>query len=121
LPGSKEATPFRDHVPHVDEVRQLRLVELLVDAGSDLALHEGDGGHDDIVAGAAGQQLGFQRLVGIEGVVDDLDAGFLGEIFEDGTVDVIGPVVDVDDAILSHGRRSGKPSHERGGCKPCES
>ena len=94
-----------DHVPHVGEVGQLRLVELLEDAGLDLARQEVGGRHDDVVAAAAGEQLGLEDLVGIEDVVDDLDAGFLGEVLDDRLVDVVGPVVDVDDALLRLARR----------------
>ena len=106
------------HVPHIDEVRQLRLVELLEHACLDLARQEVGGRHDDVVAAAAGEQLGLQDFVGIEDVVDDLDAGFLGEILDDRLVDVIRPVVDVDDAILctrtsderrQNGRGCGQP------------
>ena len=65
--------------------------------------------HDDVIAAAAGQQLGLQDFVGIEDVVDDLDAGFLGEIGNDRLVDVVRPVVDVDDTLL----REGSHGHER--------
>src|SRR3546814_7594216 len=70
---------LRDDVPHVLEVRQLRLVELLEHAGLDLAREEAAGRHHDVVAGAARQQLGLEDLVGIEDVVDDADAGFRSE------------------------------------------
>ena len=71
----------------------------------DLALEEEAGGHDDVVAGAAGEQLGLEHLVGVEDVVVDLDAGLLGEVLEDRLVDVVRPVVDVDDALLRRWRR----------------
>ena len=38
------------------------------------------------------------------GVVDDLDAGLLGEVLEHLRVDIVGPVVDVDDLVLRRGR-----------------
>ena len=90
---------LRDLRPDIGEVRQLRLVELLENAGLDLALEEIGGRHHHVVAGFAGQQLGLQRVVGIEGVVADLDAGLLGEILEHRRSDVVRPVVDVDDAL----------------------
>ena len=77
--GIVDREPLRDLRPDIAEIGQLRLVELLEHAGLDLALEEIGGRHHDVVAGFAGEQLGLQRLVGIEGVVADLDAGFLGE------------------------------------------
>ena len=53
--------------------------------------------HHHVVARAAGQQLGLDDLVGVEDVVDDLDPGLLGELFDDRRIDVVRPVVDVDD------------------------
>jgi hypothetical protein len=55
--------------------------------------------HHDVVAGVAGQQLGLQHLVGVEHVVIDLDAVLLLEILDHGRVDVVGPVVDVEDLL----------------------
>ena len=60
--------------------------------------HPGDGvigGDDDVVAAAAGFQLGVQDLVGVKGVVYHLDAGQLLK----GRVDVQGAVVPVGDVL----------------------
>jgi hypothetical protein len=70
----------------------------------------------DVVAAAAGKQLGFEYLVGIEDVIDDLDAGFLGEFPDDRLVDVVGPVIDVDDALLRPGGW-GQHCGDRGRCR----
>jgi hypothetical protein len=67
---------------HVLEVRQLRLVERQIDAGLDLTLEIGGRGHDDVEAAAAREQLGLQRLVGIEIGDVHLDAGLLLEVGE---------------------------------------
>lgn len=88
------------HRPCVGEVPQLRLVELLEDVGLDLALQEVGRGHHDVIAGLAGHQARLQRLVGVEGVVDHLDAGLPGEVLEDVRRHVVGPVVQVDDPLL---------------------
>ena len=60
---------------HVREVRELRLVELADRAGADLARERHGRREHDVVARAARQHLGLEELVGIVGVVDDLDAG----------------------------------------------
>ena len=93
-------------------VRQLGLVQRLVDAGLDLLGQEVVGRHHDVVTGLAGQELGFQGLVGVEDVVDDLDAGFLGELLDGIRGDVVRPVVDVQYLVFSlrhagHGARQG--------------
>jgi hypothetical protein len=44
-------------------------------------------GDDDVVAGAAGEQLRLDDVVGIEDVVDDLDAGLLREVGQHRLVD----------------------------------
>src|SRR5882757_3225886 len=72
------------------------------------------------------QQLGFEHLVGIEDIVVDLDAGLAGELLEDGGLDVVGPVVDIEDLVLLtrragasrggapfRGRRLGPPATAR--------
>lgn len=41
---------------------------------SSLLGQEHVGGHDHVIAGVAGQQLGLQGFVGVEDVVDQLDA-----------------------------------------------
>ena len=51
-------------------------------------------GKDDVVIRAAGLELGEHRLVGIEGIVDDLDAVFLLEFLDDRVRRVVGPVED---------------------------
>jgi hypothetical protein len=94
--------------PHVLQVRQLGFVKLLEDTGLDLACQERPSRYHDVVTRAASQQLGLKQVVGIEDVVDDLDAGLLGEVGENGIVDVIGPVVDVDNFVLRQCNARGK-------------
>src|SRR5262249_14484371 len=104
-----------DGRPEVGEIRQLLSIQLLENAGLDLALEEISGRHDDVIAGFAGQELRLQRIVGVERIVADPDSGLLGEVFDDTGRDVVGPVVDVDDARarwLAAGRRY----CERRGC-----
>ena len=76
-------------------VRQLGLVQLLVNPGLDLLGQEIVGWHDDVVTGLARQQLGLKGLVAVEHVVDHLDTGLVFEFFNGVWCDVIGPVVDV--------------------------
>jgi len=104
-----------DHVPHIRQVRQLRLVQLLEDAGRDLPRQEGGRRYDDIVPGAAGKQLGFQNLVRIEDVVDHLDAGLGGELLEDFLVDIVGPVIDMDDLVLGLGGEGRRQTGQQAG------
>jgi len=96
-------------------VRQLGFVQLLEHSGLDLLGEERVGRHHHVVAGATGEQLGFQHFVAVEDVVDDLDAGFLGEVLQGVFGDVVGPVVDVQYLFLglrspgdSAGQRHGK-------------
>ena len=108
------------HRPGIGEVRQLRLVELQKDLCRDLALQEIAGGHDDVVARFARQQPRLQRLVGVERVVDHLDAGFPGEVFQHPRRHVVRPVVEIDRALLSAGdgreQREPRPSCRRNEC-----
>ena len=94
--------------PRVGEIGQLRLVELQKHLGHDLALQEIAGGNDDVVAGLAGEQPRLQRLVGVKGVVDHLDAGLLGEVLQHAGRHVVRPVVEVDHALLRPAR---EPTH----------
>jgi hypothetical protein len=68
-------------------------------ASLDLPLEKIGRGHHHVVAGFAGQKLGLQRIVGIEGVVANLDSRLLGEVFDHGRSDVVGPIIDIDDAL----------------------
>ena len=103
--------------PHVDEVGQLRLVELLEHAGLDLAGEEVRRRHDHVVARLAGEQLGLENLVGVEDVVDDLDPGFLGEILQDLGIDIVRPVVDVDDFVLRCDRKGARREDRSKACR----
>ena len=65
-----------------------------------LAFKEEARRHDDVVAGAAGQKLGFDQFVAVEDVVVDLDAGLGLELGDRVLGDVVGPVVDVEDRLF---------------------
>ena len=112
IAGIVDGEPLGDLGPDINEVRQLALVELLKYAGLDLAFEEIGGRHDDVVTGLAGEQLGFQRLIGVKGVILHLDAGRLAEILQHLRVDIVRPVVDIDHALLRGGRR--RDQTERG-------
>jgi hypothetical protein len=63
----------------IGQVLDLGLVQRLQQAAFDLRLGKHGTGHDDVVPRVARHQFGVQRLVGLKGVVVDLDAGFLFE------------------------------------------
>ena len=106
--------PLGHDRPGVGEVRQLRLVEFQKHFRGDLALQEIAGGNHDVVAGFAGQQPRLQRLVGIKGVVDHLDAGFLGKVLQHPRRHVVRPVVEIDGALLRlRGRAATGPRRQR--------
>src|SRR5262249_18031878 len=92
---------FRARHVRIDvlQVRQLALVELLVDIGLDLALEERTRGRDDVVVGMAGEELGLEDLVRVEHVVVDADAVFPLEIRDHARLDVVGPVIDVENLL----------------------
>ncbi len=99
----------------VAPVGQLGPVQLLEDAGLDLLGQEGVGRDHHVVTRAAGEQLGFQHFVAVEDVVDDLDAGLLGEIFQGVFGDIVGPVENMQHLVLGlrgagdrAGQRQGK-------------
>ena len=95
----------RQHVRiEICQIRQFRLVERQIGAGRDLPRHERAGRrHDDVVAGMAGEQLGFEHLVAVIDIVGDRDAGLLGEIRDRVGRDVVGPVIDVQPLFLGGG------------------
>ncbi len=92
-------------------VRQLGLVQLLINAGLDLLGQEVVGRHDDVIAGFASKQFGFKRLVAVENVVDHLDARFFLEFGNGVRRDVIGPVIDVQHFVIGL-RSSGHNAHQ---------
>jgi hypothetical protein len=94
----------RDLGPDVAEIAEFRLIELLEHAGADLALQEIGSRRHHVVTRPPGEKLGFQRFVGIEGVVLDRDAGFFAERLDHRRFDVVRPVVDVDRARLAPAR-----------------
>ena len=110
--GIEQLQTPHDLRPHMLQVRQLGLVELAEDAGGDQPLQERPGRHDDVVARLSGQELGFDDLVVVVGVVDHPDAGLLGEILEHLRVDIVRPVIDIDRALLRGG--AGQESEQDG-------
>ncbi|MNP68784.1 hypothetical protein D3C76_1647900 [compost metagenome] len=79
-----------------------RAVQLLEHPGLDLLGQEGVGRHDDVIARTPCQQLGFQHLVAVEHVIDDLDARLFLEIFQGIWRDIVAPVVDVQYLVIGH-------------------
>src|SRR5262245_4434179 len=91
--------------PDIAKILEFAFVELLEDTALYLPLEKVTGGHHDIVAGFAGKQLRFERFIGIESVILNLDAGFLCEIIENFWLDVIRPVVDIHDPFVLRSTR----------------
>ena len=98
--GIVNCQPLGDVGPDIAEIPKFAFIEFLENACLDLSFQEIGGRHHHIVTGFAGEQFCLKCLVGVEGVVLDLDAGFLGEVLENFGVDVIGPVVDIYDALI---------------------
>jgi hypothetical protein len=95
----------REHVRiEIAPVRQLAAVERRVDAGFYLAAEVAGGGADHVVAGVAGHHLGLECLIGIVGVVYHLDARAALEFGDGVLADVIRPVVDVQDPVVTAAR-----------------
>jgi hypothetical protein len=101
--GIIDSKPLGHFRPGMGEVWQLGLIQLLEHPGLDLLLHEIGGRHHHVVAGLARQELGFQRIIGIESVVGHLDAGIAREFLQHIGRDVIGPVVDINALALRVG------------------
>ena len=85
-------------------VGQLGLVQLLVDTGLDLLGEEAVRRHDDVVAGLACQQLGFQGFVAVKNVVHHFDARLFFKVGDGVRCNVVGPVVNVQHFIVCLGR-----------------
>ena len=96
--GIEQAFQRIGHVGHV----------VIVDLGQQVlgneALDAVLGGEDDVVGAGVGAHGHHHILVGGEAHIVDMDAGFLFKLVQDSLVDVVLPVVDVDDLL----RRSGK-------------
>src|SRR5690554_7076373 len=74
----------------VGHVRQLAVVQRYERLGRNLLGYVVVGGHHQVITGTARQQGRFQHLVAVVHVVDNLDAGFFGELRQG----VLGDVVD---------------------------
>ena len=79
-------------------IGQLRAVQRLIDFGFDEAFEGGAGLDHHIVAGPAGQHLGFHGLGRVIEVIGDLNAGGRLKILNRRLADIVGPVKDVEDA-----------------------
>ncbi|MNP64419.1 hypothetical protein D3C76_1599110 [compost metagenome] len=84
-------------------VRQLAAVQRLEHTGFDLLGQEHVGRHHHVIAGVTGKQFGFQRLVGVENVVDQLHAAVFLEVDQGLRGDVVEPVVDAQGTLLGLG------------------
>ncbi|MNN44539.1 hypothetical protein D3C81_1588330 [compost metagenome] len=100
--------------PRLDfvQVFQLALVKLLQRAGTHQPFGHGVAGEDQVVAAVAGHHLGFQRLAAVHHVVDDLDAGFPGEVGQGVRGEIVGPVVQAQDLFLGLGGELGTAQAE---------
>jgi hypothetical protein len=79
----------------VVQVRQPGLVQRQVDARLDLPLEVGRRGYDHVEAAVARQQLGLERLVGVEIGDVDLDSRLFLEVRERVRRKIIGPDVEI--------------------------
>ncbi|MNN65070.1 hypothetical protein D3C81_1805470 [compost metagenome] len=93
---------LQDFRVQVGPARQLFLVQRLEHLGLDQRWREGGVQHDQVITGMAGEQFGLHRFVGIEGVVDDFDAGGLFEVGHGFFTDVIRPVVQPQRMAVVH-------------------
>ncbi|VVO43238.1 hypothetical protein PS712_06104 [Pseudomonas fluorescens] len=96
---------FQQHRIEILPVRQLRLVQLLIDAGLDLLGQETVGRHDDVVAGLARQQACFKGFVAVKDIVGHADAGLVFELLDGVRGNVIRPVVDAQNLVIGLGAR----------------
>ncbi|MNZ42204.1 hypothetical protein D3C78_597750 [compost metagenome] len=103
-------------------VRQLAAVQRLEHPGFDLLGQEHVGRHHHVVAGVAGQQLGFQGFVGVEDVVDEFDLAVFLEVHQGLRGDVVEPVVDPQSALFGSFQATGEQgAAEQGGEQALES
>ncbi|MCY1362452.1 hypothetical protein D9M69_491710 [compost metagenome] len=91
-------------------VRQLGLVQLLVDASLDLLGQEVVRRYNDVVTGLACQQLGFKGFVAVKDVIDNLDARLVFKLLDGVGCDVVGPVVHVQYFVIGL-NRAGHQTH----------
>ncbi|MCY1462466.1 hypothetical protein D9M71_802420 [compost metagenome] len=94
---------FQQHRVEVFPVRQLRLVQFLIDAGLDLLGQEAVGRHDDVVAGFARQQACLKGFVAVEDIVGHLDASLVLELLDGIRANVIRPVIDAQNLVIGLG------------------
>ena len=95
----------------VFQVGQQRFVEFAQQAAVHLQPSPVRRRHHNVVTGLASHQLGVQDLVVVKGVIADLDAGFLLEILDGVSRDVVRPVVNVEHLGLLRQDRSGRTGH----------
>src|SRR5690554_1727831 len=93
----------------VGHVRQLAVVQRYERLGRNLLGYVVVGGHHQVITGTARQQGRFQHLVAVIYVVDNLDAGFFGELRQGVLGDVVRPVVDTH--FLGCNNRRGTQRH----------
>ncbi|MPM63929.1 hypothetical protein SDC9_110814 [bioreactor metagenome] len=84
-----------------------------VDIGQHVfCFHLGDHivGRNDDVVGIAGRVFNFEVhiLVGLKGIIYDLDSGFLLELLHNAGCDVVAPVIDLDDFVAFAAGTAGK-------------
>ena len=103
--------PVLHYVPQVPKVRQLRGIEFLENTGRDLALQERSRRYHHIITAAASQEFRLENFVRVENIVNQVNAGFGLELFQQGLIDIIRPVIHSN--FLGE-RAAGKHGHERG-------
>ena len=106
IAGIGRGCPIEDLRVEIVQIGQPGFVEGPVGARCDLPRHiRARRGHDDVIPGMAGEQFGLEHLVTVIDVVGDLDPGFLCEVGDRVSRDVIRPVVDVQPLLLGARRK----------------
>src|SRR5262245_23388056 len=86
--------------PDISKILKFGPIKFLKDPGLDLPFEEVTGRNDHVVTRFPGEKFGLECLVGIEGVVLHLYAGFLREILEDFRLDILCPFLVIDHALV---------------------
>ncbi|MNT30330.1 hypothetical protein D3C72_1661190 [compost metagenome] len=95
---------------------QAALVQRLEHPGLEQRRHQGGVEHHQVIAGAAWQQLALHRLVGVEGVVDHLDAGGFLEVGEGAFAHVVRPVVQAQGIAVVRRAQGRRQDQRRAKC-----
>lgn len=98
----------RNIIKNIIEVRKIVIVEFKEKEWGNMEKKKLERWKKEVVEDEERKKIGLKNLVGVIEVVEEIDKGIIGEVIEDGIVDIIRKVIDIEKKIMREWGKCGR-------------